>query len=170
MEKSIDQISQVIQKLILLHRQLLEKVRAEKQALIEAHVPHIEEIVSAKEALIEAIRHEEAKRLKLTGDLAIQWKYPLRGLTLSKIIIEVQGTDLKKAEDLRSAYNALTFLIQRIQEQNRSNALLVEASLEHVENMKKNILSEGSPNSSVYSAQGQSVSSTVSSKLLSKEV
>jgi hypothetical protein len=170
MEKNNELIYQVIQKLIGLHRQLLEKIRTEREALVAANINTIEETTHAKEALLESIRHEESKRLKITGDLAIAWKKPLRELTLPNIIIEVQATNLKDAELLRSAYNTLTFLIQRIEEQNLSNLKLVEASLEHVNNMKQNVLGESNPHANTYTPQGQKTVATVGSRLLSKEV
>lgn len=170
MEKNIELIYQVLQRLIGFHRQLLEKTRSEREALVAANVNAIQEAIHAKEALIEAIRHEESKRLKITGDLAIAWKKPLRELTLPNIIIEVQATDLKNAEILRSGYNTLIFLIQRIEEQNLSNLKLVEASLTHVNNMKQNVLGESNPHSSTYTHTGQKNGATVGARLLSKEV
>lgn len=169
MEKIVENIYRVLQKLIGFHRQLLEKTRSERAALVEANVSAIQEATHAKEALIEAIRQEENRRLKITGDLAIEWKKPLRELTLPNIIIEVQGKDLKTAELLRSSYNTLTFLIQRIEEQNQSNLKLVETSLEHINNMKKNVLGESNPHSDTYTQQGQKMTPTGGARLLSKE-
>ncbi|MBI3534442.1 MAG: flagellar protein FlgN [Deltaproteobacteria bacterium] len=169
MEKTIEQIFQVLQKLILLHRQLLEKVREEKEALVHVDVSAIEGITQTKEALTESIRNEESKRLKLVGELAIEWKIPLRSLTLSQLIIEVQGRDLKTSNQLRSAYQTLTFLVQRIQEQNRNNVHLVEGSLNRIQNMKKNVLNESAGNTKTYTSQGQSAVANAKSIMLSKE-
>ncbi len=171
MEKNLTHIYEVLQKLIGLHRQLLEKVRQEREALVAVNIPLIQEITHSKESLIEMVRQEESKRLKYTGELAIAWKKPLRELTLPSIIIAIQGQDSKTAEQLRSSYNALSFLIQRIDEQNQSNKRLIQESLKHVENMKKNVLGEAAPRSEVYTQQGQKTAgASGASRLISKEV
>ncbi len=170
MEKNIENVFIVLQKLIGLHRLLLENVRKEREALTNAELSAIQEITHAKEGLIESIRQEESKRLKYTGDLAIAWKRPLRELTLPNIIIAIQGNDPKSAELLRSGYNALSFLIQRIDEQNKSNQTLVETSLNHIQNMKNNVLGESMPRSNTYTQQGQKAVGVSGARLISKEV
>ena len=169
MEKLITQLHQILQKLTGLHRQLMETVRAERDALISADLKEIQIQTFSKQTIIEEIHHTESARLKLMADLAIQWNKPIQELTLPNIIIEVQGTDLKAAEQLRTTFNALTILIQRISTQNKDNRVLVEHSLEHVYQMKKNILGESSPRTNTYTQQGQSVNGPAVSRILSRE-
>ena len=169
MEKSITQVHQILQKLTGLHRQLMEVVRAERDALISADLKEIQTQTFAKQAIIEEIHHTESARLKLMVDLAVQWNKPSHELTLPNIIIQVQGTDLKGAEQLRTTFNALTVLIQRISTQNKDNRVLVEHSLEHVHQMKKNILGESTPRTNTYTQQGQSVNGPSVSRILSRE-
>jgi flagellar biosynthesis/type III secretory pathway chaperone len=169
-EKSFLQVYQTLQKMVGLHRQLLEVVRVEREVLVQADLTGIQNAALTKQSLIEEIKHFEAQRVKQTGELAVTWKVPLRELTLPNIIILAQGSDAKAAEQMRTIYNVLTVLIQRITEQNQSNMMLVEKSLEHVHQMKKNILGEASPQSVTYGHQGQKVTSHQLSKLISKEV
>jgi flagellar biosynthesis/type III secretory pathway chaperone len=168
-EKNVAPIYQIIQKLIGLHRNLMDVVRAEREALTNADLKGIQDANAQKEALVQAIRQQEADRLRTVGELAIQWKRPFKDLSLQNIIIAVQGTDLKAAEQLRSSFNALTHLVSRVQEQNRYNAELLEKSLAHLLSMKKNILGEATPKSDTYNPQGQKTSSSASSRLISKE-
>lgn len=169
MEKILIQIYQNLQKLVGFHRQLLDIVRLERQALVQANLGEIQSSTTGKQVLIESIQQVESARLKLMGELAIQWKRPYRELTLPNIIITIQGIDPKGAEQFRSSYNALTILIQRITEQNRDNRLLIEKSLEHVGEMKKNILGEVSKKSNTYTQQGQRTTHHPVSRLISKE-
>lgn len=169
LEKQITEIYQTLQKLIGYHRQLREAVKAEREALVAADVGAIQETVSMKQGLIEEIRRAEAMRLKATSELASIWKKDPAELTLSKLIIIVQGKDLKFAEQLRSALNAITVLISHITEQNDSNRALVERSLEHVHEMKKNVLGETVPKSTTYTQQGQRSSGMQGARILSKE-
>ncbi|MBY0469820.1 flagellar protein FlgN [bacterium] len=163
------QILQILQKQIGFHRQLLETIRMEKEALVNADLSGIQEATYAKEALVEGIKQQEAERIKTSTELALVFKKPLRELTLTGIILEVQGWDLKMADTLRSAQNTLALLAQRISDQNKYNKDLVEKSLGHVQEMKKNVLGESTPRSDTYSQSGQKVNATPSSRLISKE-
>jgi flagellar biosynthesis/type III secretory pathway chaperone len=164
------QVYQTLQKLVGLHRQLLDVVRVEREVLVQADLPGIQNAALTKQSLIEEIKHFEAQRVKQTGELALIWKVPLRELTLPNIIVFVQGVDAKTSEQLRTIFNVLTVLIQRITEQNQANMALVEKSLEHVHQMKKNILGEANPQSITYGHQGQKVTSSQASRLISREV
>lgn len=171
MEKSITQIYQVLQKLIGFHRQLLDIVRSEREAITNADLKAIQDATYAKTALVEAIRQAEQQRQEFVAELSIQWKRPASDLTLPNIIIAVQGTDLPAADQLRSAYQALLLLIQRVTEQNSYNKTLVERSLENIHTMKKNVLGEAAPRSDTYTQNGQRQNGgNAGSRLLSREV
>lgn len=170
MERPLTQIQETLQKLIGLHRQLLDAVRMERDALVQARVRDIEDAVYAKQALIEGIRQAEAARMKFVAELATLWKKPARDLTLGNIVIEIQAREPKFAEQLRSALNALNILIKRVSEQNEDNRALVDRSLESIHTMKKNVLGEVSPKTDVYNQKGHKAAATASSRLISKEV
>jgi flagellar biosynthesis/type III secretory pathway chaperone len=169
MENTLLQIYQNLQKLTGLHRQLMDIVRVERDSLIQADIKGIESAIVTKQKLIEDIYQTETARLKLTAELAVTWKRPYRELTLPNIIIAVQGIDPKGAEQLRSVFNTLTVLIQRITAQNQDNRSLVERSLGHVHNMKRNILGEATPRSSTYTPQGQKTNGPVTQRIISRE-
>lgn len=152
-----------------LHRQLLDTVRMERDALISAEIPRIEEATVAKQALVEAIRSAESARLRLTAELAIVLKKPVRELTLPKLIVAVQGMNAKLGEQLQTAFNVLTHLIKRIVESNKENQQLVENSLLHVQEMKTNILGETVPKSSTYTSKGQKSGVPNGARLIQKE-
>jgi flagellar biosynthesis/type III secretory pathway chaperone len=147
----------------------MDLVRAEREALTDANLKTIEMITSSKQALVEEIHRVENLRLKLVTELALLWKRPFKELTLTNIIIKIQGYDPKGADQLRSTYNTLTILIQRITDQNNDNKALIEKSLDHIHSMKKNILSEATSKSNTYTQQGQKSSTHPSSRLISRE-
>jgi len=170
LSQAIESIQQINQKTIGLHRQLLDTVRAEKEALVGADLKGIQETTAAKEAIVEAIRRCEADREKITANLALSMRKPLREFTLQKLIIMVQGEDGKLADLLRSTLNALTILLQRIKEQSDYNSGLIEKSLEHVNAMKRNVIGEAAPRTSTYDPHGNRVHGGGNSRILSKEV
>lgn len=169
MEKQIALLYQSLHKLTGLHRQLLETVRTERENLVQADIPAIQNITGIKQALLEDIYRAETNRVKIIAELALHWKRPVRELTLPQIIIEIQVTDPKGSDQLRSIYNALTVLIQRITEQNQDNRVLLEKSLEHIHQMKRNILEESGAKSNTYAQNGQRISNCSTSRIFSKE-
>lgn len=170
LDKKIIEIHQILQRLVGFHRQLLEVVRSEREALASADLKGIQESTYAKEALIESIKLLEAERIRALTILAAIWKKPVQELTVSSIAILIQGEDPKGAEQLRSSLNALAILVNRIQEQNDYNRELVERSLEHLQNMKNNVLGETVPKSQTYNPQGQRSSPVNGARLFSKEI
>ena len=169
MSTPVENILPILQKLIGLHRQLHEVCRSERDALIAADVKQVQEFIHAKELVIETIRQEEAKRIRLTAELAIELKRPMSELTLSNLIMEIEPQFPKVAEQLRSAMNALVILIERAKKINDSNLEFIERSLGHVHNMKRNVLGEAVPKSDTYGAQGQKLPHTGGARLISKE-
>jgi hypothetical protein len=158
-----------LQKLTGLHRQLMETIRLERESLLAADIKGIEDATRSKQLLIEAVRAAENERIKAVSELALVWKKRLTDLTLPVIFTQIQTSHPKLAEQLRSAYNALTILIKRITEQNQDNFTLVENSLSHIHEMKKNVLGETVPKSNTYNPQGQKASSVKGARLISKE-
>lgn len=155
MEKHLADIHQSLQALIGLHRQLLEVVRKEREALVQADLAGIQEATFTKEALVEQIRAEDSRRARALAEISLALRMPVRELSLGNLVITVQGSHSAQAEQLRSSFNALQVLTRRIAEQNQYNRELIERSLEHVHNMKQNVLGESVPAAGTYGAQGQ---------------
>ena len=158
-----------LQRMLGLHRQLYETCKLEREAFVAADVKLITEQTHAKELVIETIRQAEAERIRISTFLSLEWKIPLRELTLSNIIKEVEPRDAPTAEKFRSALTALTVLIERAKKINESNRELVEQSLSHVNAMKKNVLGEALPSTETYGSQGQKLPQTGGARLLSTE-
>ena len=170
MEQQVSQLYQNLQKLVGLHRRLMDSVRNEHDILVQADVKAIQEMTTEKQMLLESIRLAEVDRIKSVELLSSEWSIPVEELSLSRVIVQLQGTDQKQAEQFRSTLNALTVLIQRITEQNLENRKLVEASLQHVHRMKRNVLGAGAPRASTYTAQGQPAQGNGPSRLISREI
>ncbi len=164
-----EQLYQALQRLVGLHRQLLDNVRMERKSLVDADLKGIQDATVAKQALVEAIRQAEFQRQKCVAELAVATKVPVRDLTLANLVLAAQAIDNKLAEQFRTAQNALNLLIQRIVEQNDDNKSLVEKSLAHVNEMKRNVLGEAAPKSSTYNQQGQRANPASGARMLSRE-
>lgn len=174
MEALLDRLQENLQKHLGLHRQLLDTVRLERDALVQAELKQVEDAVYAKQAIIEAIKRVEHERLLVIEALEQNWSRKLaegEKLSLSAIVIDIQVRHPERAEALRSAFNALTLLIKRISEQNHDNLEFVERSLRNVNEMKKNVLGESAaPKHETYTASGQKATHGGSSRLISREI
>lgn len=169
MERPLDQIYAILQALMGLHRQLLDLVRAEREALAQASLKSIQETTDAKQGLIQEIQQREVERQRWMVELGAKLRIPSKELSLSQIIIAVQGRDPKAAEQLRSSRQALKILVERIQEQNDYNRAFVERSLEHVRDMKRNAFQEAAPRAGTYTASGQKQTPAPGPNLVSSE-
>lgn len=161
---------ETLQKMVGLHRQLHDLCKQEREALVNADLKAIQEHTTAKALVVEAIKGRELERIRLSSEIAMEWKRPLQEMTLSTIIAELETSDPRLAETIRSSFNALRILIERTRVLNDSNKGLIERSLEHVHSMKRNVLGEAVPRSSTYGSQGQSLPQTGGARLLSKEI
>lgn len=170
MEGPVEKIHRSLTRLIGLYRQLLETVRAENQALVHADLKIIQETTLAKQALIETVKQAESERLSAQTALAKEWNRPIEELTLSAVIIGIQGVDPKGAEVLRSEFHALTLLVRRVAEQNQENSALVDRCLAHIGEMRRNVLGEATPGSAVYDQHGRQSNAAAGARLISREV
>lgn len=168
-EKPVSKIHHSLQKLVGMHRQLLDVVRAEKEALTEANLRAIQETTGAKQILIENIKAEEIVRQGHVVELAMMLKRPISSLTLLEIAIAVQGEDPKGADQLRSTFNALTILIKRVTEANDANAEHVNRSLTHIREMKRNVLGDATEKSNTYTQQGTRSAAAGASRLIERK-
>lgn len=168
-DRHLEPLYACLQRMLGLHRQLYETCKLEREAFVAADVKAITEQTHAKELIIETIRQAEAERIRVSTFVALDWKVPLKELTLGFIAREVEPRDPAAAERFRSALTALTVLIERARKLNESNREFVERSLEHVNAMKKNVLGEAVPSTETYGNLGQKLPNTAGARLLSTE-
>lgn len=167
-------LQECLQKLIALHRQLLELNRQEHEALVQADLKLIQECAYSKQALIESVRQKESERRSLLVEISVLLKKPLSELTLSELTRSLQASssavDQKRSEQFQSSLNALTLLIARITEHHEQNRILVERSLTHLAEMKMNVLGEFMPKTDLYNQQGTRSNAHCVPRLISREV
>jgi len=170
MEKVFNELLSELQQLLTKHRQLLDLLRAERDAIVNADVGQIEAHALQKQAILDQIGFIDDQRSKRVQAIAQGAGAPLDGLTLSKIAILAQGTNIKLGEQLRSVQQALSQVLTRVEEQGSYNRALVERSLEMLFQMKRNIVGAETSQAGTYSANGQKTGPTAGARLISREV
>lgn len=169
MESHLSRLLELLGQLVGHHRRLLDITRAEREALVNADLSGVQECTYAKETEIELIKQTEATRIAELTKIALLLRKPLKDLSITQLAVAIQVRDAKRADQLRSAYNTLRILIDRITEANQSNLTLLERSIEHVQNMKHNVLGESVPATKTYGQRGQSVNNASGARLISRE-
>jgi flagellar biosynthesis/type III secretory pathway chaperone len=162
-----------LQELIGLHRQLYEVVKAENEAITNADLKLTYDAAATKEALIHWIHTAEMSRQAIVYALSTEEGLPSTTPSLRELILHYQTRDADLSAKLQTDLTTLVVLIERIKKQNASNALLVESSLKHVHNMKKNIFGETTHQGRTYNQQGQRNQASANAngpRLISKEV
>lgn len=165
----LEKLQAALSHLIGLHRQLLETLRQEREALTSANKSGIEECAFAKDACLQAIAQAERERGMIVAELSIEWKRPLSQMTLNWILTETEPTQPAVASALRSQLNALVILIERVQEQNQYNGALIEKALAHLDAMKSNVFQNDAPQAQTYTPQGSRALAPSQSRLISQE-
>lgn len=165
----LKKLQESLSHLIGLHRQLLETLRQERDALVDANKSVIEECAFAKDACLQAIAQSEKDRAEIVAQLAVEWKRPISQMTLSYILTETEPSQPAQATALRSQLNALVVLVERVKEQNQYNGALIERALENIEAMKANVFQNEAPQTQTYNSQGSRAQAPSQSRLISQE-
>ena len=162
-----------LQELIGLHRQLYEVVRAENSAITHADVKLTYEAAVNKEALVHWIHQSEMSRQAVLHALLAEEGIELSSPSLRELILHFQVKNPSFSQQLQTDLNSLIVLVERIKKQNELNGALVQESLKHIHNMKKNIFGETTHQAKTYNQSGrknQADASANGPRLISKEV
>ncbi len=169
MEKKLESLIQILNRILGSHRQLLETVRREREVLISMEMPRIQAMTHFKEGLVVEVQQMEAERIQVLADLSVDLRKPANELTLQQVILRVEPEHPQLASRLRTALNSLSLLIQRIQEQNQSNEALIQQTLNHLRQMNQNVRGEATAKSSLYTPKAQRSSGGVPPQFISQE-
>lgn len=162
-----------LQELIGLHRQLYEVVKAENEAVVNADVKLTYEAAANKEALIHWIHQSEMSRQAIVYVLVNEENLDLKNPSLRELIVHYQIKNPELSQQLQTNLTTLIVLVERIKKQNELNGKLVEESLKHINNMKKNIFGETTHQAKTYNQLGQKNQASANSngpRMISKEV
>ena len=168
-----EKLHESLQDLIGLHRQLYETVKSENIAITNTDVKGTYEAAAAKEALIHWVHQAEMSRQSVVYALAQEEGLESSTPSLRELILHFQTHDSETSNRLQSDLSTLIILVERIKKQNEANGSLVNASLKHIDNMKKNIFGETTHQARTYNQHGQKNSASASEhgpRLISREV
>lgn len=171
MEIIVQSLLQTLQQLVGSYRQLFEVVRDERECLVSMDVKKIEEMTHKKELIVEDIFRKERDRRKAVQELSKLWNISEDKITISKVVLRVQATNIKLASDVESIWRTLDLQIKRTSDLNQYNRELLEKSLAHLESMKQNILGASSAKSETYNPYGKKSTSSASTepRIISRE-
>ena len=172
-EKLSERLHGSLQELIGLHRQLYETVKIENEAITNADIKLTYDAAASKEALIHWIHNSEMSRQAIVFALAQELGLNTATPSLKELILLFQTTEPETSLKLQTDLSSLVVLVERIKKQNEQNGILLQASLKHINNMKKNIFGETTHQGKTYNQHGQRNQATANEhgpRLISKEV
>ena len=147
----IEDLTKTLKQQLHLHKQLLDLLRVEYEAVVGAKIKDLRDATYAKEAILDEIHREERRRQMWLQELAATVKIPAAELTLEKVAAYYP----EQFESLISLRQALIVLIKKAKEQNADNKRLVEVALADTQELKKNILGLTDEKPQVYGPKGQ---------------
>lgn len=131
------ELQYLLEKLIALHRNLLDVLREEHGHMVAIDVKGLGETAHAKEVMLGEIWNHEQLRIKAAERLSVALALDPRSATLLSISAALPAPD---GEKLRSARTALNLLVSQAKELNARNMAFAENSLQRIDEMKKNVL------------------------------
>lgn len=171
MNSKLRELAQNLQKQLGLHRELLENLRREHQALLNAEMREIQEITYAKEIVLATLGQVERDRVAIMEKLVDGRLIKELPQSVTQVVLAVQGEHVNDAAALRSTCQALRVLIERITKVNQENSQLAHSALKHLEQMKTNVLGEAQRKAETYTDRGSKQTGNArESRLLSAEV
>jgi flagellar biosynthesis/type III secretory pathway chaperone len=159
-------LTETLQEMTKIYRQLLDVVRKEKDFLIKVDVIEIDKCRATKEELIGKTRVAEMVREKYAHELG-----SLIGLTsarprLSELAAQMP---LKEGDALRQLQSGLEMVVKRLQELNRENGTYAQSALRALNGAMGNI-KETLAGKNTYERKGQyKAGPEISGNFMSKE-
>lgn len=154
-EQLLDQLIDVLDRMLKTYRALTEEVRLESEAIRSSDTQRLEAAVLQKEALLRDAYQLENHRLQIISAIAFELRLKPTETTLESLILHFEPTETVRAKRLRSLKTALRFMIDRARSLNQENEGIVLGTLSHIEQMKRNILGESEPTAASYGQKGQ---------------
>jgi len=146
-----DKLSETLDEMTKIYRQLLELVRKEKSILIQVNLSEIENLTVQKEEMIQKLKIAEMLREKYAQNLGVELGLSSTAPRLSELAQRLPG---EAADRLRQVQSALEMVITRIQELNRENENYVQSALKTLNGALGNI-KETLSGKATYERKGQ---------------
>ncbi|MCB0391434.1 MAG: flagellar protein FlgN [Bdellovibrionales bacterium] len=133
---SFEQLVENLEKVIKIHRSLLNVVRKEKEILISANLDELNENNKIKEEVLIQARQLEKERIKIIDSLLTEEDIKMENPSLLELANYFQGI---KGEKLRNLHAVLDLLIKRVKDINNQNEVLIKSALKNITGAMKSI-------------------------------
>lgn len=134
---SSDELFHILEKLVALHRNLVDLLNEEYSHMSVVDVKGLSEAAHSKEILMSEIFNLEQVRIKIVEKIATTFGLKTEDATLLSIASALNSTE---GDKLRSIRVALNLLVVQAKDLNARNMDFVQSSLARLEDMKRNAL------------------------------
>lgn len=150
-ERAHSKLTQNLEDLVHLYRQLLHFVRQEKEFLLEAKSEELAELNLQKDQLLQKMRLADTLRQKHAQELATLVKADVENPRLLEL---AQKFDGPLADRLRQLHSTLDIVIKRVVEINKENEDYAKSALNNLDGAMSNI-KETLSGKKTYGVQGK---------------
>jgi flagellar biosynthesis/type III secretory pathway chaperone len=128
-EELYTQLTDGLDHLVKVYRNLLDVVRKEKEILVSAKLDDLNENNKSKDTILVRIRSLENSRMKCARDLALVVGADVDAPRLLDIATFFEP---ERADKLRNMHSVLELLVRRVSEVNKQNEELVQSALKNI--------------------------------------
>ena len=139
MPGKIGEAIEILKEEYKIYQEICDTAKRKQEAVIEEDIELLEEVVRSEVECVEKIEELEERRKELVGDKEIS--------TLQEEV------DDKKSDQLEELKNKLSYIVQEVQDLNRTNEKLVKDSLQLVDLELKTLTGEAK--TPTYGEQGK---------------
>ncbi|HRK03364.1 MAG TPA: flagellar export chaperone FlgN [Oligoflexia bacterium] len=156
MESRLNELQYILEKLLSVHRTLLDVLDEEHAHMVSLEIEALGEASKTKEVLLAEIWNLEQLRKKIVDEISIECKLNPATVTLKELSLalgqRIEGPGITVLVKTREALN---MLIEQARDRNKRNMTFAEESLARIEELKRNVLGVASSSSPEnYSSQG----------------
>lgn len=137
LKSSSAELNHVLERLVALHRSLVDLLREEFAHMGTADVKGLAETARTKEVLLSEIWSLEQLRMKAVAKMAGSLNIPAGEASLQKLADTLNKAD---GEKLRALRTALNLLVVEAKDLNAKNMDFAQDSLARIEQLKRNVL------------------------------
>ena len=166
MDTHIEAIRDLFYEKILLYRELVENLQAERSFLAKAEIDALWKVSAKKQELVSAIEDARGKVLKILSGMSITHEMTVSTFSLSRVVSHMSGVERRL---LRKPHLTLVGLKAQTRQLSAENKAFIEESLEFLDEIMGVIAGAGNSDG-VYDDGGSVRANGPGSRLFCREV
>jgi len=167
MDRQIETIRDLLYEKILLYRELVETLMEERTYLAKADVDALWEVSAKKQEVVASVEERRAKILGVLSDMSIRHGMGISSFSLSKLVLQIPSDHRSL---IKKSHLTLIGLKAQTKQLSAENKVLIEESLEFLDEIIGVMAGPGTGNNEIYDGGGAVQARSRTNRLLCREV